>query len=107
MVVMAVELLLAGFGSVDDVVTVAVLLLGPTGAAAAICTTMVKVADVPAVSVAIEQETVPVPPDGGLLQMKAGPVGCDSETKVVFGGSVSDMVTPEASEGPLFVTLML
>ena len=106
-VVMAVELLLAGFGSGDEVVTVAVLLLGPSGAATAIWTTMEKVADVPAVSVAMEQETVPVPPDGGLMQMKAGPVGCDSETKVVFGGSVSFMVTPAASDGPLLVTVML
>ena len=43
-VVTAVELLFAGFGSAVDVVTVAVLLLGPTGAAAAICTTMSNVA---------------------------------------------------------------
>ena len=106
-VVTAVELLLPGFGSDDDDVTVAVLLLGPVGAATAICTTMAKVAEVPAVSVAMEQETVPVPPDGGLMQMKAGPVNCDSETKVVFGGSVSVMVTVAASDGPLFVTLML
>jgi len=105
--VTAVELLLPGVGSEVDDDTVAVLLLGPTGAAGAICTTMENVADVPAVSVAMEHETVPVPPDGGLMQVKAGPVNCDSETNVVFGGSVSDIVTLAASEGPLFVTLML
>ena len=105
-VVTAVELLLAGVGSADDV-TIAVLLLGPRGAATAICTTMEKVADVPAVSVAMEQETVPVPPTDGFVQMKAGPVGCDSETNVVFAGSVSVIVTLAASDGPLFVTLML
>jgi hypothetical protein len=105
--VTAVELLLAGFGSADDVVTVAVLLLGPIGAATATCTTMENVADVPAVSVAIEQETAPVPPTEGFVQMNAGPVNCDSETNVVFGGSVSAIVTLAASDGPLFVTLML
>ena len=41
------------------------------------------------------------------MQMKAGPVGCDSETNVVFGGSVSVIVTLVASDGPLFVTVML
>jgi hypothetical protein len=105
--VTAVELLLAGFGSGDDAVTVAVLLLGPSGAATATCTTMENVADVPAVSVAMEQETAPVPPTEGFVQMNDGPVNCDSETNVVFGGSVSAIVTLAASDGPLFVTLML
>ena len=68
---------------------------------------MVKVAVVPNVSVAMEHETVPVPPTAGLVQMNTGPVGCDSETKVVFGGIVSVIVTLVASDGPLFVTLML
>ena len=104
--VIAVELLLAEFGSDVDV-TVAVLLLGPIGAASAICTVIVNVAVVPAVSAAIEQETVPVPPTEGLLQMNAGPVGCASETNVVLGGRVSAIVTLAASEGPLLVTVML
>ncbi len=55
----------------------------------------------------MEQETVPVPPAAGVAQMNAGPVGCDSETKVMFGGSVSFITTVAASEGPLFVTVML
>ena len=104
--VIAVELLLPAFGSDADV-TVAVLLLGPVGAAGEIRTVMVNVAVVPLVSVAMEQETVPVPPTGGLLQMNAGPVGCDSETNVVFGGNVSAIVTLFASDGPLFATVML
>ena len=62
---------------------------------------------VPNVSAAMEQETVPVPPGAGLVQMNAGPVGCDSETNVVFGGSVSAIVTLVASDGPLFFTVML
>jgi hypothetical protein len=105
-VVVAVELLLPAFESLAEV-TVAVLLLGPAGVVGAICTTMVNVAVVPAVSAAIEQETVPAAPTDGFVQMKAGPVGCDSETKVVFGGKVSDIVTVVASDGPLLVTVML
>jgi hypothetical protein len=105
-VVDAVELLLPAFGSLAEV-TVAVLLLGPFGAEEAIWTTIAKVAEVLEVSAAMEQETVPVPPTEGFAQMNAGPDGCDSETNVVFGGSVSVMVTVVASDGPLFVTVML
>ena len=68
---------------------------------------MVKVAVVPFVSAAIEQEIVPGAPTDGFVQMNAGPVGCDSETNVVFGGKVSDIVTVVASDGPLLVTVML
>jgi hypothetical protein len=55
----------------------------------------------------MEHETVPVPPAAGFTQMKAGPVVCDSETNVVFGGRVSAMVTEPESDGPLFVTVMV
>jgi hypothetical protein len=102
-VVIAVELLLPEFVS-PAVVTVAVLLLGPIGAATATFATMSNVAVVPFVSVAIEQETVPVPPTAGFVHVNEGPPVCVSETKVVFGGSVSLMFAAVASDGPLFVT---
>src|SRR3954454_18727145 len=103
--VTAVELLLPEFGSAAEE-TVAVLLLGPVGVAAANLATMSNVAIDPLVSVAIEQEIAPVPPPAGLLHRKDGPPVCVSETKVVFGGSVSLMLTAVASDGPLFVTPM-
>ena len=68
---------------------------------------MLNVADAPALSPAMEQETVPVPPAGGFVHVNAGPVGCDSDTNVVFGGSVSFIVTVPELDGPLFVSAML
>ena len=103
--VTAVELLLPEFGSEADV-TVAVLLLGPVGVAAANLATMSKVAVAPLINVAIEQETAPVPPTAGFAHKNDGPPVCVSETNVVFGGSVSVIVTADASDGPLFVTTM-
>src|SRR4051812_29618849 len=103
--VTAVELLFVGFGSAAEG-TIGVLLLGRAGVGAANCATMSKVAIVPLVSVAMEQEIAPVPPTAGLIHVNDGPVGCVSETKVVFGGSVSLMFTAVASDGPLFVTTM-
>lgn len=103
--VTAVELLLPAFGSAAEE-TVAVLLLGPAGVAAANLATMSNVAVVPKVSVAMEHETVPGPPTAGFTQVNEGPPVCVSETKVVFGGSVSLMLTAVASDGPLFVTTM-
>lgn len=105
-VVIAVELLLPEFGSevVDE--TVAVLLLGPTGVAAPNVATMSNVATAPLVNVPIEQETAPVAPGAGLMHVNEGPVVCVSDTKVVFGGSVSLMFTVVASDGPLLVTTM-
>src|ERR1041385_6308618 len=40
-----------------------------------------------------------------VVQVNAGPVVCDSETNVVFGGSVSVQLTFDAVAGPLFVTV--
>jgi hypothetical protein len=85
----------------------AMLLLGPVGAPAATCTTIENVAVAEATIEAMVQETAPVPPTGGLVHVNEGPVGCDSDTNVVFGGRVSDIVTLAESEGPLFVTVML
>src|ERR1041385_1875875 len=64
--------------------------------------TSVNVAVVPAVSVGMLHETVTP-----LAQVNVGPLFCVSETKVVFGGSMSTQVTLAAFDGPLFVTVML
>jgi hypothetical protein len=46
------------------------------------------------------QITVPVPPAGGSVQLKAGPLFCVRETKVSPEGSVSLSVASEARSGP-------
>ena len=53
----------------------------------------------------MEQLTVPVPPAAGVVHEKAGPVVCDSETKVVFAGTVSVRAALAAFDGPLFVNV--
>src|SRR6266540_3227657 len=52
-------------------------------------TTMSNCATVPAVSVAIEQFTVPVDPTDGVVQPNVGPVVCVYETNVTSAGSGS------------------
>jgi hypothetical protein len=50
---------------------------------------------------------VPVPPADGFVQLKAGPVVCDIEAKVVPAGTVSMSEMPEAAEGPAFATVIV
>src|SRR5207244_5343336 len=52
-------------------------------------TTMSNCATVPAVSVAIEQLTVPVDPTDGVVQPNVGPAVCVYETNVTLVGSGS------------------
>ena len=94
-------------GSVDVVVTLAVLLREPVGAVAETRTTTVKVADAPEARLALVHVTVPAAPTLGFVHANAGPVFCNSETNVVLGGRVSVRETTVAGDGPLFVTLML
>ena len=102
-VVDAVALLFPGFGSLVVDVTVAVLLIVvPFGVAAFTFATSVKVAVAPLISDAIEHVVV-----APVVQMNAGPVVWFSETNVVFAGSVSVNETVEASDGPLFATVMV
>ena len=54
---------------------------------------------------AIVQLTVPVPPTEGFVQENVEPVVCDSETNVVFTGTVSLSATLAAFDGPLFVSV--
>ena len=56
----------------------------------------------PEMSVAMLQETV-----APVVQVKAGPVFCTSETNVVPAGRTSVQVTLVASDGPAFATVMV
>src|SRR5713226_4263705 len=67
--------------------TVAVLtMFEPPVALGLTCTTTVNVADVPAGRVVSVPLMVPVPPTGGLVTVKVGPLVWASETKVVLAG---------------------
>src|SRR6266498_603640 len=102
-IVVTVELLLPGVASVVVEATFAVLVrLVPEEVEGEMCTTMVKVALAPAVSVAMLQETV-----APVVQVNVGPVVCVSETKVVLAGSVSVHATFSAFEGPALATVMV
>lgn len=102
-VVVAVGLLPNGLGSAVGVETFAVFVIVPE-APGLMCTVIENVADVTG-NDPIEQVTVPVPPGAGLLHEKVGPVVCDSETNVVFGGTASVRETVAAAEGPLLVSV--
>jgi hypothetical protein len=103
----AVDELFPPFGSAVDAVTVAVFVSRPEGASGATATVNEKVAEAALVRVAIEQDNVPAAPAAGFVQVNAGPVVCVLETNVVFGGSVSFIVTLVASDGPLLLTTIV
>ena len=50
---------------------------------------------------AMVQVIVPVPFAGGVAQLNAGPLVCESDAKVVFGGNTSVREVLAASLGPL------
>src|SRR5438477_477731 len=80
--------------------TVAVLaMLVPLGVLELTWTTTVNVAEPPAARVASVPVMVPVPPAGGLVNVKVGPLVWLSETKVVLVGMLSVSCTLRASEG--------
>src|SRR5438105_621347 len=84
--VLAVPALLVGSVSGVVVVPVAVLdsaLVTPEPT----WTTSVKVALAPAARLARVSVTLPVPPTAGVVEPKAGPLFCASDTKVVPAGS--------------------
>src|SRR5260370_148286 len=88
--------------------TVAVLtMFEPPAALGLTCTTTVNVAEPPAARVAVVPLIVPVPPTGGLVKVKVGPLVWLSETKVVLAGMLSVSCTFWASEGPLLLTVMV
>jgi hypothetical protein len=57
--------------------------------------------------VANVQLIVPVLPADGVVQEKAAPVSCVSDTKVVLSGTALVSVTFCASSGPVFLTSIL
>src|SRR5712691_516680 len=88
--------------------TVAVFVMfEPPAALGLTWTTTVNVAEPPAARVAVVPLIVPVPPAGGLLNVKVGPLVWLSETKVVLAGMASVSWTFCASDGPLSVSVMV
>ncbi len=104
-VVSAVALSLPGAGSAVVEVTVAVLLSTvPLATPAPTWTVTVKTA-LPTAKVAAEQETVPLAPTAGVVQLH--PAGAETDWKVVPAGSGSSITALEASSGPLLLTVMV
>src|SRR5437667_450609 len=102
-VVVAVPALFAALLSEVLLAPVAVFVsVEPSAADGLTCTTTVKVADALAGRVATVHDTVPVPPAGGFVQVKAGPAVCVSDTNVVPAGSTSLRATACASLVPVF-----
>jgi hypothetical protein len=103
-----VALLLAGFGSVVEVLTAAVLeIVVPLARLLGVCRTIENVALAPLTNVVVVQLTVPVAPTAGVVHVKGDPAFCVSETKVVPAGRGSTIETLCASLGPLFVTTIV
>lgn len=99
-VVVAIEVLFALLVSGVAEETIAVLVMTvPNGVAGETWTITVNVAVAPGAIAAMLQETV-----APVVQLKAGPVSCVSETKVVPGGRTSVQLTFAASEGPALAT---
>jgi hypothetical protein len=104
-VALLVAALLPPAGSVEPLLTLAVLASTvPIATAASTDTVKVKLALAPGAMEASVQVTVPVPPGAGVVQVKAGPPSCCSETNRVPAGSGSTSCTALATEGPAFAT---
>lgn len=69
--------------------------------------TTLNVALCPAVSVPIVQVNVPVAPGASGVQVNVGPLVCVTLANVAFAGTVSVIVTVDAVDGPLFVTVIV
>src|SRR3954465_14139178 len=102
--VLAVEASLLGSVSVVVVVPVAVL-ASPLVTSELTCTTSVNVALDPAARLDRVSVTLPLVPTVGVVDPKAGPLFCASDTKVVPAGSGSPTDTDCASLGPLLLTV--
>src|SRR5258708_6406994 len=89
-----------------DTVAVSVMFV-PLGVLGLTCTTTVNVAEPPNGRVGAVPLIVPVPPAGGLVKVKVGPLVWLSDTKVVLAGTLSVSCTFCASEAPLLVTVMV
>src|SRR5258708_5153275 len=88
--------------------TVAVsVMLVPAAVLELTWTTTVNVAEPPVASVGAVPLIVPVPPTGGLVNVKVTPLFWVSDTKVVLIGTLSESWTFWASEGPLLASVMV
>src|SRR6266568_8529053 len=95
---MEVSFSLLSSGVEEEAVTVLISFVA--AAPAETFTTMSNSAVVPAVSVAMEQFTVPPDPTEGVVQTNVGPVGCVYKTNVTPAGSGSLNAAFVASSGP-------
>jgi hypothetical protein len=93
--------LLAGLGSPDVDVAVAVFVMVVPGLPVTF-TTRLNCAEAPGLIVASEQLTVPPASTGGVVHAKPGPVFCVREVNVVPAGKGSFQATSVALSGPLF-----
>ena len=66
-------------------------------------TTTIIFADVPEAKVGAVQVMLPVAPTAGVVQDQ--PAGTEMDANVVFVGTASKKLTPDAEAGPLFVTV--
>lgn len=107
-VTVVVEELLAGLESALPELMAAVFeVVVPLATAGSSFTTRLNTDDAPGARVAAVQVIVPVAPMPGVAQTNAGPLVCDSETKVTFAGSGSLRDNVVAVDGPPLVTVMV
>ena len=95
--VVSVSLSLSAFESVGDATVAVLLMIVPDAVDGSTATVSVKTA-LPGAKLAFEQETVPVAPTAGVVHDQ--PAGDESDTNVVFAGSVSDKLAVAALLGP-------
>ena len=101
--VVMVVLLLAELGSLVVEETEEVAEIEATTTDDATFTTTMISADAPAARLGSTQDTLPVPPTGGVVHDQ--PAGTEMEAKVVLAGTASSKVAATAAAGPLLVTV--
>src|ERR1700730_10427231 len=107
-VVPAVELLLAVFGSKSsDVIEAVLFITVPLGLLEVTAAVRVNCALVPVDSTGKTQDTVPFVPAAGAVHVAAGPVSCVSEMKVVPLGRGSLKTTFCPLSGPALAAVMV
>jgi len=103
MLVTTLVLLFAELGSVVVAVTDELAVIVAAVMVAATFTTTMMFADALAARVVSVQFTVPVAPTAGAVQTH--PTGAETEANVVFVGTTSVKLAPDAEAGPLLVTV--
>src|SRR5262245_22953252 len=98
----------SGIGGVWSLSTVTVLMMAWLGGAVALTfTTSTKVALAPGASVTAVAVKKPVPPTGGVMSVKVGPVVCMADTTVVLAGMGSLSTTFVRGVGPVLLTVIV